>query len=395
MKVTKKGKFVMGMAAGQARLLSITSRMSDNELRAQLINNDKMRLATKSSQVSEAYVQALNEASLMFTNYDKDNNASYQQLTFNALTAYNPYNNQYALSNASGKILVSENDACNFQQSNSLEDFLGKYGLKETTTYWDSIGTYVNPNTDDKTTEKYIYYPTTDVDSEGNIVYSDGFSAETLKQWYEGTNEDGYLDIVSSDYYYHYTSALETFDEAHTALLKKVNAKKLNDLEECLKPVNEATTNDAKLTALQGLLENAIGSKVDKKTYGDYLNILYTTAKNACEGYSTSVVEVSYDKKDESDLLAYNKEPGYIIYDSIAIKKDPTTGQWDVYEYYPEEETDDDGTVHPKGIGAKQTAEVKEEDGKLTITMNVPGDNGASEELIISGIPSTKPNDTR
>ena len=64
----------MGMAAGQARLLSITSRMSDNELRAQLINNDKMRLATKSAQVSEAYTNALNNAQLMFTNYDKENN---------------------------------------------------------------------------------------------------------------------------------------------------------------------------------------------------------------------------------------------------------------------------------------------------------------------------------
>ena len=70
------------MAAGQARLLSITSRMSDNELRAQIINNNKMRLATKSSQVSEAYTTALNDARMMFSNYDKDNNATYQQLTF-------------------------------------------------------------------------------------------------------------------------------------------------------------------------------------------------------------------------------------------------------------------------------------------------------------------------
>ncbi len=70
----------MGMAAGQARLLSITSRMSDNELRAQIINNNKMRLATQSSQASEAYVTALNEAQMMFTNYDADNNTSYQKL---------------------------------------------------------------------------------------------------------------------------------------------------------------------------------------------------------------------------------------------------------------------------------------------------------------------------
>lgn len=39
----------MGMAASQARLLSITSRMADNELRAQIINNAKMRLTDDSS----------------------------------------------------------------------------------------------------------------------------------------------------------------------------------------------------------------------------------------------------------------------------------------------------------------------------------------------------------
>ena len=72
----------MGMAAGQARLLSITSRMSDNELRAQLINNDKMRLATKSAQVSEAYTNALNNAQLMFTNYDKENNGCINDICF-------------------------------------------------------------------------------------------------------------------------------------------------------------------------------------------------------------------------------------------------------------------------------------------------------------------------
>ena len=74
----------MGMAAGQARLLSITTRMSDNELRAQLINNDKMRLATKSAQVSEAYTTALNDAQMMFTNYDADNKTSFKELTYNA-----------------------------------------------------------------------------------------------------------------------------------------------------------------------------------------------------------------------------------------------------------------------------------------------------------------------
>ena len=35
----------MGMAASQARLLTITARLADNELKSQSINNAKMRLA--------------------------------------------------------------------------------------------------------------------------------------------------------------------------------------------------------------------------------------------------------------------------------------------------------------------------------------------------------------
>ena len=100
----------MGMAASQARLLSITSRMADNELKAQIINNSKMRLATESSRVSENYINALNSATMMFTNYNPEGDSQYQKLTFNSLTAFSPYNNQYALINPNGQILVSEKE---------------------------------------------------------------------------------------------------------------------------------------------------------------------------------------------------------------------------------------------------------------------------------------------
>ena len=84
----------MGLAASQARLLTITARLADNELRSQTINNAKMRLATQSSQASENYVNALNQASLMFTNYDSTGAEQSQLLTFNALTGYSQYNKQ-------------------------------------------------------------------------------------------------------------------------------------------------------------------------------------------------------------------------------------------------------------------------------------------------------------
>lgn len=127
----------MGMAASQARLLSITSRIADNELRAQIVNNSKMRLATESSKVSEQYVSALNDATMMMSNYDVNGNSQTQKLTYNALTAYSAHNNQYGLVNANGKLLVSEGEARNFVAAGGdIDAFLEAHGLEYTSTYF-------------------------------------------------------------------------------------------------------------------------------------------------------------------------------------------------------------------------------------------------------------------
>ena len=63
----------MGLAASQARLLTITSRLSSVELRQQRIAMDKMRLANDSESVSEKYTKALNNKTLSFSN-GSDNN---------------------------------------------------------------------------------------------------------------------------------------------------------------------------------------------------------------------------------------------------------------------------------------------------------------------------------
>ena len=59
----------MGMSASQARLLSITSRMNDIELRSQQISNTKIRLADESEQVANNYTRALNASKLTYTDY--------------------------------------------------------------------------------------------------------------------------------------------------------------------------------------------------------------------------------------------------------------------------------------------------------------------------------------
>ena len=64
----------MGLAASQARLLTITSRLSSNELRQQNIANAKMRLSNDSDKISQEYSNALNNQTLKFNgaplNYD-------------------------------------------------------------------------------------------------------------------------------------------------------------------------------------------------------------------------------------------------------------------------------------------------------------------------------------
>jgi len=247
----------MGMAAAQARLLSITTRLSDNELRAQIINNDKMRLATESSQVSENYITALNEAQYMFSNYDKDSNVSYKKLTYNALTSYNAYNNQYALLNSSGQIIVSERDAVNFVNSKGdLTTFLKFYNLEEKTSYFDENTNVLNINNDGNVT--YTYFGNTIEENQNS-----GFTKEQLKAIFMGTTDenminsikssllgtdkgnlqlDGYYNVESSQLMYNYTKALNKYlisQEDYQLLIKS------SMMEEVDKKIANKCKNDA------------------------------------------------------------------------------------------------------------------------------------------------------
>lgn len=122
----------MGMSASQARLLSITARLTDNELRSQTITNSKLRLAEKSSEASQEYMNALNSEKLTFRYYNDNGESSSYNLTPALLYSYEPLKNQYSLQNASGQNLVSATDAKNFEESKNLGEFLNKYGLVDT-----------------------------------------------------------------------------------------------------------------------------------------------------------------------------------------------------------------------------------------------------------------------
>src|SRR5574344_2624099 len=122
----------MGLSASQARLLSITARLTNNELQSQLITSAKMRLADKSDSVSETYNDALASTKLQFQYYDDNGKNQTYDLTPKFLYSYEPLKNQYAIKNASSdKYLVNELDSTNYEKSNSLNEFLDCYGRSE------------------------------------------------------------------------------------------------------------------------------------------------------------------------------------------------------------------------------------------------------------------------
>ena len=119
----------MGMSASQARLLSITGRLTNNEFRAQILTNDKLRLANKTTEATRVYNEALDSEQLMYMNYDDNGNATKLSLTPALMYEYAPMKNQYTLLNTGGKILIPALEAKNYEETNNLGEFLDRYGL--------------------------------------------------------------------------------------------------------------------------------------------------------------------------------------------------------------------------------------------------------------------------
>ena len=354
------------MAAGQARLLSITTRMSDNELRAQLINNDKMRLATKSAQVSEAYTTALNEAQMMFTNYDADNKTSYKELTYNALTAYNPYNNQYAISNASGQVLVSETDATNFKNANGdLNTFLASYGLEYSTDYFSSlISTNVvnegsiNIGTEDKpviVNAPYLAYKTGEIDAKNNAIYDyisfadysevgGATLTEVLQNMYNGVDKThpGYDATKSSLDYLTYTGDLANYEKAYSSMLELIN--------------------DEMSTELQGT--SWVKSNYTYKFSNAYEAFVSDTvgAGNTWEGWLEVLSGLIGDKTSKSGLYEYASDEGAAYLDQLKKFVDDNNKRFIESSYFNEADGTKQGSLTYEQSGADTILTYKDAD---------------------------------
>ena len=292
----------MGMAASQARLLSITSRMADNELRAQIVNNSKMRLATESAKVSEEYVSALNSSTMMMSNYDSIGNSQFQKLTYNALTQYSPHNNQYGLIDANGKILVSERESNIFKAADGdLNKYLESHGLEYGCSYFDRDTNTFGGNSvtlespDEKT---------------GEMFNLGSYSIDELKAMYEGgenTNHVGYDKALQSTQYANYTDLQNTFEAAS----KKLEQLIADDIEELY-----FGTNSLYKSTLNELQETDNPWDVYTKFLnGVFGTNIYDTSKSvgAPSNANQSVIQYIFDE-DNSKWVNKDDNNGTIAY---------------------------------------------------------------------------------
>ncbi len=101
----------MGMSASQARLLTLTSRMNDIELRSQQIANTKIRLADESEQVANKYTAALNASKFTYTDYSSGQ-AKTIAMTVKGMSLAG---SGYRLVSSNGKRVISKSQAQSFQ----------------------------------------------------------------------------------------------------------------------------------------------------------------------------------------------------------------------------------------------------------------------------------------
>ncbi len=124
----------MGMAATQARLLSITARLTDNENSGQAISYEKIRLSDKTDQVSKEYLEALNATKLTVLTGFNGSDEIYTDISYSLMTGYNTVacGAQYVVTNSKGEVLVTQKQAAAFEAGNGdLNVFLYNMGYSQ------------------------------------------------------------------------------------------------------------------------------------------------------------------------------------------------------------------------------------------------------------------------
>lgn len=154
------------MAASQARLLSITARLTNNENSGQSISYSKQRLADQTQQITNEYNEALEATKLTVLTGFNGAEASYTDISYNLMTGLQMADStkQYIVTDTKGKILVTNDIAKAYEKSNgNYNQFLAN--LTGTTTAKNGKAYSQADITVNKANEKWVK-----LDGDGELV---------------------------------------------------------------------------------------------------------------------------------------------------------------------------------------------------------------------------------
>jgi hypothetical protein len=301
----------MGMAASQARLLTITARMHDIEYQAQSIQNAKIALATQSDEVYQEYLEALNATTLTV----KDYQGNLITANFNNLCGINAVASQYnyALLDEKGRLIVSSDVSKGYNsfihqcpQGDAYEFAMFMLGLystgKEESAFDDFDIEYCEAF--DKKVED-IKNGTTEKDSDlrdlweqiENLAAENGIKIDGASQLYK-TDEDKNLDAMITKFNY---QVMQRYSEEIYNTI--ANSKSMND-------------------------NNVFGNEYDEDKFNYYANIFKQIQANGGTCVSISnVTSISKfdgfdgDAANDSEWLQKMIQSGKITVDHVNYDK--------------------------------------------------------------------------
>lgn len=348
----------MGMAASQARLLSITARLSNNEQSSESVAYSKQRLADQTQQITNEYNEALDATKLTVLTGFNGAVANYEDISYNLMTGLRMAENskQYFVTDTKGRVLVTEQIADAYTKSKgNYNEFLAILG------YFQSDITVQLNSTDEsakKLTEKQIheawdkYFATVGI-NKFMPEHDFGFSfTETYALGTDGSKTedysigDGYVGFIRTavnedgTVKYAYSKDSKNFlDENNNIIEKDAYSEEItsnpNNTKKCYDNDGNEVSEDSEDIAYikyfdtnnEEILPDTYSDEAKEKMVYDYNQPLYLDKDGN---------EFTYDKvEDEFGNITYVLSPeneAKIIYDPINYEG-TTQESRDLYDY--------------------------------------------------------------
>lgn len=317
----------MGMAASQARLLSITARLTNNENSGQSISYSKQRLADQTQQITNEYNEALNTTKLTVLTGFNGSEATYTDISYNTMTGPEMAANtkQYVVTDTKGKVLVTKPIADAYTKAGGdYNQFLANLGYSQSdVTVQKTYGNDTTKRTEEQSAaEQKIheawdkYFATVGINI-GDYEHDFGFSwTETIAEGGDVNNNNDYAIGRGYAGYLRTNEDGQPIDANGNVLDKVKDADKL-----VYDPINyEGTTDEQKelydyaMSITEAYLRTNEGKDATDKnrfhvTYQMNNDASLKSAANSDNKAMLNYYKNIYSKMQSSGYFTYSEQP--------------------------------------------------------------------------------------